>query len=154
VKTKQHKSSNFMKGVSDTIYLAFVGILSVGGTVYIYNDINANKAASPVSVQTTQSSSQATHEAAPAIETKEETAIAVVEVEKNAAVIETQSNTAPEPSAVDVPVVKVEQEEQVKVETAAIVKQEVITEAKPEQQPEATQSTVETVSVEEKSIFA
>jgi hypothetical protein len=38
-----YKTNKLMKGVSDTVYLAFVGVVSIGGAFYIYNDIATNQ---------------------------------------------------------------------------------------------------------------
>ncbi|MFK5984854.1 MAG: hypothetical protein QM479_05465 [Pseudomonadota bacterium] len=48
MKVRKHHNYHLMKGVSDSLYLAFVSILSIGGAFYIYNDINANNTNSSI----------------------------------------------------------------------------------------------------------
>jgi hypothetical protein len=149
VKTKQHKSSYFMKGVSDTIYLAFIGILTVGGTVYIYNDINANKASIAGLASSEQSASVVAQEVSQTIENNQESKITAAKVDEKTASIETA-----EAAVIDTPVINIEQTEQAAVTAEAEVKaSEVTMETKSEPQTaaivEVKQNLAETTAIKE-----
>ena len=141
MKTKQLNRSYFMKGVSDTIYLAFVGILSVGGAVYIYNDINANKSALAISSESEKPISVASQETAPLNETKQESNTTALAVEEKVAIIETQESNS-QVAVTKTP--EVQNEQANPVAEAVIEKANIKTELLTETQSTATtESTVE-----------
>lgn len=142
MKIKQHNRAYFMKGVSDTIYLAFVGVLSIGGTAYIYNDINTNKATVEISSDNKgEQTAKTVHQEAKIIDVK---------VEEKAVAVKMQIPAEQRP-VVGTAVVKTEtiKEKQQEINTETVVK----TEIKPETQQNITKSiTIKKDIVEAKTV--
>ncbi|MFK5891936.1 MAG: hypothetical protein QM504_01800 [Pseudomonadota bacterium] len=106
----KQKSSNrvnnysLMKGVSDTFYLAFVSILVIGGSYYIYNDINTPKSSVQISSEANKPSKTVAHGIPEtiAIELKEKI-ITIEALKKETPVVENQQSGTEKP-VLEVPV--------------------------------------------------
>jgi hypothetical protein len=156
-------TNNFasMKGVSDTIYLAFVSILIIGGSYYIYNDINAAKPLEIISSDASLSEVNNTP-STPLLEQKQQPI--TVEAKKNEiTIIENQQAAEPQPvvetqvAVPPAPVVEIQAVETPAVETQVVETPAVapletaLSEQKNQQQSPISQTKViEKVAVENK----